>query len=256
MYTRVPRRLLVVALALLGGLTGCNRGGGGGTASEIEALKTELEVTRQKLAESDKQATARKQELDRLVLEIETFKKQISDSNVAAIQKDKRIEALQKQLNDRRDAIRFFEISASRERGLASIALDQYRQFITDYPDSPLVTDANRAINELTAVVERETRDRAAMIDPKRRTREVVKNFQEGIATVDEITPLLRQKSAAEVIKLLGPPNRTYRNGTEIGYVDRIIDTATGNKDTLVITFEADRVVSLRVGYRGREIKL
>jgi len=255
MYNRISRTLLP-GIVLCGlSVTGCHRGGSG-PASEIASLRTELEGTRQKQAETEKALATQKQELDRKALELDTAKKQAADNQVLANQKDTELRAIQGQLTERRDALVFTDISATHQRGFSSIALDRYRQFIIDYPKSPLVADANRAVAELTVAVERDARTRATLIDPKRHDREVLKNFKDGISTVEEIGPLLRQKSVAEVVKLLGPPNRSYRNGSELGYVDKIIDTSTGSKETLVVVFDSDRVVSLRVGYRGREIKL
>jgi septal ring factor EnvC (AmiA/AmiB activator) len=249
-------RALLLAAALPGvAFTGCKRGGADAGA-EFNRLTTELQTTHQKLAETEKTVNAQKQEIDRMTLEAQTAKKEGSDKNVLLIQKDTQIQALQTQLNESRDALVFANASANHQKGFSSIALDRYRQFVVDYPKSPLVADANRAIAELTRTVENDARARANFIDPKRRDREALQHFQDGIATVDEISPLVRQKSAAEVVKLLGPPNRTYRNGTEIGYVDRIIDPTTGSKETLVIVFQDERAVSIRVGYRGREIKL
>jgi septal ring factor EnvC (AmiA/AmiB activator) len=255
MYTRISCTLLVTAALCGVSVTGCKRSGGS-VAAELESTKAELETTRQRLAQAEKNVAAQKHELDRMIADAETAKKQASDKEVLAIQRETQIRALQTQLSDRREALTFADISATYQRGLPSIALDRYRQFINDYPKSPLVVDANRALADLTVSVERDAKTRAAFIDPQRTDREALKNFQDGISTVNEITPLLRQKTVAEVVKLLGAPNRTFRNGTEIGYVDKVIDTSTGSRETLVITFQADRVVSLRVGYRGREIKL
>jgi len=248
---------LVVAAVLFGvASTGCRRGGNANSGAEFARLTAELQSTHQKLAETEKTAAAQKQEIDAMRLQAETAKKQESDKNVLLIQKDNQIQALQAQANENRDALVFANASLNQQKGYSSIALDRYRQFVTDYPKSPLVADANRAITELSVSVDRDARARAAFIDPKRRDREALQRFQDGISSVEEIGPLLRQKTGAEVIKLLGPPSRTYRNGTELGYVDRIIDSTTGNKETLVIVLDGERVISVRVGYRGREIKL
>jgi len=256
MYIRTLRALALAVVLPGVALNGCKRGGGPNSGSEFSRLTTELQDTRQKLAEEEKTLNAQKQQIDRMTLEAEAAKKEGSDKNVLLIQKDKQIQALQTLQNESRDALVFANASANHQKGFTSIALDRYRQFVIDYPKSPLVTDANRAIAELTTTVERDARARADFIDPKRRDREALQHFQDGIATVDEISPLVRQKTAAEVTKLLGPPNRTYRNGTELGYVDRIIDATTGGKETLVVVFQGERAVSIRVGYRGREIKL
>jgi hypothetical protein len=255
MYNSIPCK--IVAILTLGTLafSGCKRGGAGDTATELAQVRSDLEDTRRKAADAEKKSTAAQQEVERMRSEVDLMKKQMSDKEVLSIQKDNQLKALQAQFTDRRDAITFADISATLQRGLNSVALDRYRQFVVDFPKSPLVADANRAINELAVTVDRESKERAALIDPRRTERDALKRFQDGVATVEEITPLIRQRSVADVVKILGSPNRTYRNGTELGYVDRIIDPTTGNRETLVITFSGDRAVSVRIGYRGREIK-
>jgi hypothetical protein len=149
----------------------------------------------------------------------------------------------------------FAQISALRQKGDNSNALERFEKFVIDHPDSPLVADANRAITDLKPAVEKDIKWKTNLIDPRREERELIARFNDGIVTTQELAPLLRRRSTAEVITLLGRPGRSYRNGTEYGYVDKVIDTTTGNKQTLVIRFESGRVESLRAGYQGREIK-
>ena len=118
-----------------------------------------------------------------------------------------------------------------------------------------MVNDANRAIADLTLTAEREAQWRKSVIDPKRPEREALKHFADGIASVDEIVPLVKKKTKQEILALLGPPGTTYRGGLEIGYVSRVIDPKSGEKGTLIITFQEDKVSSLRVGYQGQEIR-
>jgi hypothetical protein len=56
------------------------------------------------------------------------------------------------------------------------------------------------------------------------------------------------------VLALLGPPNRVFGEGTEIGYVDKAIDPVTGKRGTFIIAFEFDVVANLRVEYAGRRM--
>ena len=86
----------------------------------------------------------------------------------------------------------------------------------------------------------KEARARAVAIDPHAVEREALKKFNDGWATPEDLVPLLRRKTMADVVKLLGAPNMTYREGSELGYVDRVVDPTTGAKGTLVIGFEED----------------
>jgi hypothetical protein len=155
----------------------------------------------------------------------------------------------------KRDAFVYAEISKLHQQGLKTTALDRYRQFVTSFPTSPLVADANRAIAELTVTAPKEARARAVAIDPFAAEREILKKYNDGWATPEDLAPLLRRKPLADVVKLLGPPNTTYHEGRELGYVDKVIDAATGTRGTLVVGFEDDRVVTLRIGYLGRPIR-
>ena len=44
-------------------------------------------------------------------------------------------------------------------------------------------------------------------------------------------------------------------SGTELGYVDKVVDATGGGRGTLVIGFDEDRVTTLRIGYLGRPIR-
>ena len=161
MYSRTLCPLLLAAVIPGVILAGCRRGAGANGGAEFARLTTELQATQQKLAEAEKRANAQKQEIDRMTLEAEAAKKEGSNKNVLLIQKDTQIQALQTQLNDNRDALAFANASANYQKGLTGIALDRYRQFVIDYPKSPLVADANRAISELSITIDRDTRTRA-----------------------------------------------------------------------------------------------
>ena len=241
--------------------SGCGSGSRPAPTPEIDRLKADLDTMRQKLAGVEKDLASKSDELAKASAAsfvTDLSKKETAPTAPADLQKDAQVQALQAEIAKlkKQDAIAYAQASATQAKGVTTITLDRYQQFVKDYPESPLVTDANRAIAELTAASEREARWRASLIDPKRPERDVLQRFGNGTATAEEIAPLLKRRSTAEVVKLLGNPNREYRNGSEVGYVDRIIDSRTGNKDTLVVIFDEDgRVASLRIGYNGREIK-
>jgi hypothetical protein len=68
--------------------------------------------------------------------------------------------------------------------------------------------------------------------------------------------PLLRNRPVSEIVNVFGKPNQTYRNNSELAYTNKVIDTTTGNKETLVILLDGSGyATSFRLGYRGREIK-
>jgi hypothetical protein len=258
MNLRTPK-LFAVSLVLAGCLnTACQRQTAGpDPKAEVERLTAELETTRQKLGAAEKDAQGAKDELALAAASAEAAKRQLAEKDQIAQQKESRIGALQADLSGLRkgDALAFAEASALVQKGAAGNALDRYQKFVTDFPDSPLVADAKRALVELTPVVAKDTQWRVNLIDPRRGERELLNRFADGIVTMQELAPLLKRRSLPEVVKLLGPPSRSYRNGTEIGYEDKVIDSTTGNKATLVIKFVSDRVESLRTGYQGREIK-
>ncbi len=257
MQTRISRVLPILLFTLL---AGCGGQKGPDLNSEVARLTTELEATKQKLAATQKELAAKTDEIARAAADTfaaEATRKQAVANDQSIVQKDAQIRALQAEVADfkKRDALVFAEASAAVQRGVASIALDRYQRFLKDYPKSPLAADAERAIAELTATTEKDAKWRATTIDPKRPERDILKRFADGVVTVEEIGPLLKGRPSAEVVKLLGPPNKTFRNGTELGYVDKVLDPATGGKETLVIIFGSGRVTSLRLGYQGREIK-
>lgn len=255
-------RVFPTLLASLALLAGCGQQKGPDFRADVVRLNAELDAAQQKLSAVEKELAAKNDEIARAAADAfaaEATKKQSTETAQTVAQKEGQIRALQAEIAElkKRDVFAYADASAMQQKGLTSIALDRYQQFVKDNPKSALVADANRAIAELSVAADREAKWRASLIDPKRPEREVVKRFGDGVVTVEEIAPLLRDRTSAEVVKLLGKPNTTYRNGTEIGYVDKVLDPATGQKETLVIVFDTDfgRVARLRIGYRGREIK-
>lgn len=253
-----PRKIhpILIPLILSGiALAGCRRQSAPDHSAEVQRLTSELENTRLKL-EAVEKALATKREDIALATATDEGKAPAAATQTSDVQKDAKIALLQTELDalKKRDAFAYAEASAAFRSG-ADIALSRYQQFIKNFPNSPLAADADRAITELAAVTDRETRARMTFADPRRAGRDALQHFSDGTVTVKEIAPLLRNRSAAEVVKLLGQPTQTYRDGKELGYVDKVIDTATGNKATLVIGFEADSVSTLRLGYLGKPIK-
>ena len=82
----------------------------------------------------------------------------------------------------------------------------------------------------------------------------VMKNFGGGLTTLAELAPVLKSKSLAQLIKLLSRPDRTFNEGTEIGYADKALNPATGRPGMLVIGLDAGTVSTLRVKYSGRKM--
>ena len=257
MHPRTSPAILFSIMALAALPLGCEREAGPDPAAEAARLKTESEDLRQKLGAAEKNLEARKDAAALASEAAAAAKKQAVEREQLAAQKDAQIRALQAELAalKKSDALVFAEISSFQQQGLTTVALSRYEQFTRDYPQSPLVANAVFAMTQLSATADREAKTRAGQVGTKKRENEVLKYLAEGSASVEEIAPLLKNKTPAEVVKLLGQPNRTYRNGTEFGYVDKVSDPGKGGKDTLVISFESDRVSSLRAGYLGREIK-
>ena len=257
MHSRRPFAILISLLGLAALPLGCEREAGPDLAAEVARLKTESEELQKKLGAAEKNLEARQDAVALAAEATGAAKKQAVEKEQLAAQKDAQIRALQAELTALRksEALVFAEISGFQRQGLTTIALSRYEQFTRDFPQSPLVANAVFAMTQLSATADREAKTRASQVGPKQREREVLKYLADGTASVEEIAPLVKNKTPADVVKLLGPPNRTYRNGTEFGYVDKVSDPAKGGKETLVISFESDRVSGLRAGYLGREIK-
>ena len=242
-------------------MTGCQKQTGSSPDAQVEALRlsAELNRTKNQLGAAEKDSAAKDDALLLAKEDMEGVKKQLAEREGVIIDKQVRIQALEAELAElkKRDAFAFAEVSKLVQQKLTTTALDHYRQFVKDYPTSPLVVDANRAIAELGVTAPREAKARAVIIDPQAPERDVLKKFAEGDAKPEELAPLLKNKSMMEVVRILGTPNKTYREGTELGYVDKISDPATGDRSTLVITFDVEtkRVSTLRVGYAGPPIR-
>ena len=257
MHSRRPCAILISLTVLAALPLGCQREAAPDLTAEAARLKTESDGLRQKLGAAEKNLEALKDAAELAAEAAAAAKKQAVEKEQLGAQKDAQIRALQAELAalKKSEALVFAEISGFQRQGLTTIALSRYEQFTRDYPQSPLVANAVFAMTQLSATADREAKTRASQVGPKQREREVLQYLAEGTASVEEIAPLLKNRTPAEVAKLLGPPGRTYRNGTEFGYVDKVSDPAKGGKDTLVIRFDEGKVSGLRAGYLGREIK-
>jgi hypothetical protein len=241
-------------------LAGCDREFGSASGdAQVQALqaKEELERTKKRLGMAERKLAEKDDAVALAKEEAEHAAKQVAEKDRILADKDAQIAALGKQITDlqKGEAIVYAEIAKLHQQGMNSTALLHYHQFVTNFPTSPLVVDANRAIAELTAAAPAQAPARAPAVDPYAAERAFQRLFADGFASLDNVATMVKHKSMAEVVKLLGSPNRTYRDGTELGYEDKVIDPATGNRGTLVISFDADQVSSLRVGYQGRPIR-
>lgn len=254
-----PCASVVLILALTGLSTGCRDEKGPSPEAQVEGLQlsSELDRTKKKLAATEKEVTAKEDAVVLAKEESDKAKKDVVEREKVIAEKDAKIKALEGELAEvkKRDVFAYGEASRLHQQNLNSSALDRYRQFVAAYPTSPLVADANRAIAELNVTAPQEARARAAALERPVVERDALKKFNDGWATPEDLAPLLKRRSMAEVVKLLGPPNRTFREGTELGYVDRVVDPNTGARGTLVIGFEEDHVVTLRLGYLGKPIR-
>jgi len=243
---------LAVAAVLLGG---CKRQQHQDVGPELDRVKGDLEETRRKLTAAEKSLAEVKDQLALASAVVATAQAAAAAKAELLAQADAQRLALQTE-NDslkRSDAMVFAAIRAVQLQGHSVTALNRYQQFVKDFPQSPLAGYANAAITELTSESAREAQRRREQFDPKRAERELVKRFHEGFSTLQELAPLFKKKTRAQVVALVGAPTQTFYNGTELGYDDRVIDGATGKKGMLVIGFEGGVVSSLRVNYAGRK---
>lgn len=251
-----PLRLVILFAfpALL--LSACDREEKADLAPEVNRLKGELEATGHKLTAAQKNLEVATAELDLARGAAASAKAQLAEKEQAAVQKDQHLLALQTEIDTikKRDAFVFAEITAVRRQGLGILALSQYQKFVADFPNSALLGPANSAIAELTAERARDSQRWANMANPKRKENEVLKHFGDGLTTLAELAPILKGKTLAQVRTMLGRPDRTFNEGTEIGYVDKALNPRTNRPGLLIVGFEEGNVSSLRVEYAGQKM--
>ncbi|MEA3212495.1 MAG: hypothetical protein QOE70_5552 [Chthoniobacter sp.] len=246
---------LMAFLLLLGSLlSSCDRDKAADATPKANPLQAELETATRKLSVAELSLATKNDELTLANEAAETVKKQLAEKDLVLTQNDELIRALQSELAalKKREAFVFAEISVLQQQGQSIIATSRYQQFIKDFPKSPLAANAASAIAEMAVKDQREARQRAEVLDPKRQEREILKNFTDGFVTLQELAPVLKKKSLSQVLTMLGTPNQTYNDGTEIGYVDKAINPATGRRGMLIISFASGAVSTLRVEYAGR----
>lgn len=247
------RALLLLVGALL---TGCLPE----DTRQLESARNELDEAKRRVTHIQKAIAIKDEEVLATTTAMEGIKATLAEKEQALAQCEKdlqetklALEALQKS-----DAIVFGEIRAQQLQGQTAAAITRYYQFIKDYPKSPLAGVAGTLVAELSAPKTEPTRTGASpaapYVDPKKREREFQKTFREGYMTLQELAPMLRKKSVAQILALLGNPNQVFNAGTELGYADKAINPATGSRGMLIVGFEDGTVESLRVEYSGRKI--
>ncbi len=254
--TVVRRRAIHALLILLlpGFFTACNQESGD-PSRQIESLKADLDEAKRRAGHLQNSLAAKDAELATLTTASETAKTHLAEKEQALTERDKQLRTTQAELEalKKRDAFVFADIAAGHQGGHTTIARARYEKFAVDYPNSPLVPAANQAIAQLSEAP-REVQRQLNLIDPKRKDREFRKTFDEGYMTLQQLAPLLKKRSIAQVLALLGKPNQTFNSGTELGYADRAINPATGTRGMLVVSFDEGAVATLRVEYAGRKM--
>lgn len=248
----------VIALLLLAVLLpGCGPEEKQDLAPKVDGLEAEVEETRRKLSGAEKSLTSASDQLVLATLALDAAKKGIAEKDQALAQRDEQLRVAQAEIValKKTDGFAFAEIRGLQQKGQSTVALGRYQQFVRDFPGSPLAADATSAIAALNAESQRDSRARQEIIDPKRPERELVKLFNEGYSSPQELALLFKGKTKAQVLALCGRPQQVFNDGTEIGYADKTTDPATSRKGMLIVGFSGDVVSTLRVDYAGRKIR-
>jgi hypothetical protein len=248
----LPISLLVVTIALS---SGC--GGKRPTEQELQAVRTELETANGKAAAAEKKAEEKSDQLDLAKSELAKAKSEISDRDSGIAKRDAQIAALQRDVEKLKaqDGALFAEAATMRKQGLTLSALEKYQKLVADYPQSPLADYATVAINELNAERSRAAQKRVdEVVAAKRPEQQVLKYFGDGQTTLAELAPILKSKTVAQVAKMIGRPDRTFNEGNEFGYADKVLNPATNRPGMLIIGFVDGVVANIRVEYSGRKI--
>ncbi|MEA3188201.1 MAG: hypothetical protein QOD99_2031 [Chthoniobacter sp.] len=224
-----------------------------------EAAQLELARVRTSLTAAQTNLRMKQDEFELLKADAESKQSQPDASSKQLAERDARIATLEAELDKvkKQDSQVFKGIGELRQRGNLNSAMNLYRMFMQDFPDSPLVPDAQRAITALTETVETtvsETTRLSPNASQKRKELDLKKRLPFGAVTVQELSPFVKHKTSAEITGLLGNPDHVFPSGSEWGYADRAIDDQSGQRGMLIVTFTSGRVSSFRVGYAGREI--
>ncbi len=247
--------LLLASLTLAGSLlTSCDRESGE-HPRQVDGLKADLDESKRRLSHIQNSLAAKDAELAVNTQALETARGGLVGLEEAVKDREAQLRAVKAELEElkKKDIFAFGEIASTQQQGSNSLAVARYQKFIKDYPKSPMVVHANNAIAQLTEV-QREVRRQIDQMDPARREKDFAKTFSEGYMTLQELAPYLKKKSLTQVLTLLGKPNQTFNEGTEIGYSEKAVNPTTGGRGMLIISFEGGTVASLRVEYAGRKM--
>jgi hypothetical protein len=246
--------LLAPFFLAVGFLTGCGPEGSD-NLKQVEVLRADLDESKRRLSHVQNSLAAKDAELAVTTATLETAKTGMADLQLALEERNGQLRTAKAELEalKKNEAFAFAEIAALHQTGQNAQAVARYQKFINDYPRSPLAGSAAGAITQLTEV-QQEVRKQIQQMDPKRKEKDFSKAFDEGYMTLQELAPHLKKKSLTQVLAMLGKPNQTYNDNTELGYSERAINPATGTRGMLIIGFEGGVVASLRVEYGGRKI--
>jgi cell division protein FtsB len=246
--------LSLVAFAVL--IAGCGHEQRPDLSGEVEQLKTELDDVRGKLEVAGKALAAKQAELAAATTALEAGKIERAERDQVISQRESQIRSAQTEIDalKKRDAFVFAEIRALHQQGATLTALNRYRQFLRDFPNSPLAANATAAIAELTTEGQREIDGQGDLFAVTRQETRTLDYFRDGLLTPQEMAPMLKRKTRTQVFALLGRPNFNFPDGKEVGYNDKATNPVTGKRGMLIISFDSDEVSALRVDYAGRPV--
>lgn len=242
-----------LAVTLL--LAACEREGAE-SPRQIDGMKADLEESKRRISHIQNSLAAKDAELAVNVQSLEKMKGDLAELQKTLDERNAQLRAAMAATEElkKRDSIVFGEIVALQAQLPGPSAVSRYQKFIVDYPKSPLVGNAKAAIAQLTEIPPevRKQVPAAAISDAGKKDRDFAKSFNEGYMTLPELAPYLKKKTLQQVLTLLGKPNQSFRDNTEIGYADRAVSPTTGTRGMLVIAFDEGVVSSLRVEYAGQ----
>lgn len=246
------------------------------TGKEAQENRIELEKARTTIKTLQTNLRAREDEVTLLRTELEAVRKEHEVNVKRGAEREVEFEQFRsttgQEQKEGEEARIFGEIILLYRQGQLNAALTRSRQFLDNYPRSPLRSDTQAAIGEIMADLNRrETTAATGATDPVApvwfeeptrtrstqvsRERNLVNHVRTGMAvTSSEIAPLLKNKTPDQVIGMFGKPNRVFPGGSEWGYLNRGINTLRGDRDTLIISFNNGVVSAVRVGYSGARV--